>query len=601
MSSPAGKSLDAADCAVFGVLTILGYAVGLYFSLVRRRSLQASSGLSREHTAAELEAFLGGRSLPAAALAVSVLASVVNGVSIVGFVGHHYAHGFHVLWNLCWVPLASLFVATGLVPLLYGMRVTSIFQQTLGAVGIYSAGIGISTMFSVPLAYSNVAIGLAGTVYTALGGLRSVVWADCIQAAVMTAAPLTMIGKVLYDSGRVVPPLKPMSEFNATEYMFRTNFDATSDENFWSCLLPTLPHILMRMGFDQMAVQRFMAARTERQAKRIAVAGAASVVSFFILQGCTGLAMVYWYRDCDPVRQGVIQSYDQIVPYYVRESLSDVTVLRGLFLAGLLGASTSTVSSVVNSHAATFYTDIVAPSIQLSEWKAVFVMRLLAFASGTIMTLYAVAIPYMGTAARLFMSFYASCSGPFTGIVLLALSSPWINAKGAAWGSLLVCVLQLWHAVGRSISGMARPPVLSGTLDRCPPINDTETEPGFTPDSTPLSQSTTNNVFLLYRMSFYWSAFLGALLTLFLGTLFSLATGGMGSCTKNLPLTSPLFIRFWKRFKFFDEKFQCQEEKRRDFRAKRAEQPCEDELVALSAPLPASNNNDELQVQGGVS
>ncbi|KAL3211386.1 hypothetical protein MRX96_052055, partial [Rhipicephalus microplus] len=57
--------------------------------------------------------------------------------------------------------------------------------QTLGAVGIYSAAVGISTMFPLSLLYSNIVIGLAGTVYTALGGLRGVVWADCVQALVM--------------------------------------------------------------------------------------------------------------------------------------------------------------------------------------------------------------------------------------------------------------------------------------------------------------------------------------------------------------------------------------------------------------------------------
>ncbi|KAK8775616.1 hypothetical protein V5799_031041 [Amblyomma americanum] len=139
--------------------------------------------------------------------------------------------------------------------------------QTLGAVGIFSAAVGISTMFPVPLLYSNMAIGLAGTIYTALGGLRSVVWADCIQALVMLASPLIIIGKIIYDSGSVDPPLRPLSDFNVTHSMLRTEFDLTSDENVWSGLAGTLPFCLVRVGFDQMPVQRFMAAKTLRQAR----------------------------------------------------------------------------------------------------------------------------------------------------------------------------------------------------------------------------------------------------------------------------------------------------------------------------------------------
>ncbi|KAL1479111.1 hypothetical protein MTO96_052134 [Rhipicephalus appendiculatus] len=89
-----------------------------------------------------------------------------------------------------------------------------------------------------------------------------------------------------------------------------------------------------------MAVQRFMAAKTLREAQRIAVAGPVFVMCFFSLGAMTGIAVIYWYRDCDPVLSGAIKSYDQIVPLYITQRLSEVTALRGLFLAGVVGAST---------------------------------------------------------------------------------------------------------------------------------------------------------------------------------------------------------------------------------------------------------------------
>ncbi|XP_077491140.1 sodium-coupled monocarboxylate transporter 2-like [Amblyomma americanum] len=541
MSTP--KSLDAADCVVFGVLTALGYLVGIYFAVVRRRS-QVASG---DRVSPEMEAFLGGRSLPAYALTVSVLASAVNGLAVVAFIGHYYGHGFHILWWMAVAPVSVLVTSMTLVPLLYKLRVASIFQylrlrfdnkvgitaciiyfifsQTLGAVGIYSAAIGVSTMFALPLMYSNIAIGLAGTVYTALGGLRGVVWADCVQAAVMFASPIVIIGKVIYDSSSASPPLRPLSNFNLTEYMFRTNFDLANEENVWSILAGALPFILVRTGFDQMAVQRFIAARTVRQAKWISVAGASSFAFFILLDAFGALALIYWYRDCDPLLAGAIRSHDQIVPYFVRERLSDVTALRGLFLAGLLGASTSTVSSVVNSHAAIFYIDVVSPFVKISERRAVVVMRLLAFASGTIMTIFAIAVPYMGSAAMIFMALYTAASGLFAGLVLLGISSPWVNAKGAAWTCLLVCAVQLWHGIGSGLSGFGRSPVITGTLDRCPlPANGTKGTVGIDAAvGEPLQRSP--YVFPLYLVSYFWIAFFGFLFTIVLATALSLATG----------------------------------------------------------------------------
>ncbi|XP_075725211.1 putative sodium-dependent multivitamin transporter [Rhipicephalus microplus] len=567
------KSLDTADCVVFGVLTAVGYIVGIYFSFARRRQKLASS--DGDVPGADYEAFLGGQSLPSVALAVSVVASVANGMNVVGFVGHYYAYGFHALWILAGTAFATTFAVVVMIPLLYRLRVASIFQylrmrfdnkvgitasvvyfvlsQTLGAVGIYSAAIGLATMLSVPLLYSNIAIGVAGTIYTALGGLRGVVWADCVQALVMFLAPLTIIVKVLYDSSHVEPALRPMSDLNVTEYMFRVNLNLTLDENIWSCFIGGLPYIFVRVGFDQMVVQRFMAARSEHDAKRIAVVSSVFVVFFFFIIGVAGGTIIYWYRDCDPLLSGAIKNYDQVVPYYLKQSLSEVTAMRGLFLAGLLGATTSTVSSVVNSHAATFYIDVIAPYYKLSEEKALIVMRLLAFASGAIMTLFAIAVPALGTATRLFLNFYASASGPFSALVILAVTSPWVNSKGAAWASLVVCAFQLWHAVGRSMSSVGKPPVFPGTLDRCPTPQNVTVEAARNLYNTDTQSA---YVFPLYRLSFFWSSFFGALLTITLAVVLSFATGGIQKSQKKVRFVSPLFTEFWKKLKLVGEEYE---------------------------------------------
>ncbi|XP_070389764.1 sodium-coupled monocarboxylate transporter 1-like isoform X4 [Dermacentor albipictus] len=518
MSAPA--SLDVADTVVFGVLTVAGYLIGLYFSFARRRCQESSS--DRSTAAAEQEVFLGGRSLPAFALAVSVVASVATAVTVVGFVAHYYAYGFHVIWPVAGIPFAAIFSAIGMVPLLYHLRVASIFQylrmrfdnmvgitasivyvflsQLVGAVGVYSAAIAVSTMYPIPLLYSSITIGLAGTVYTALGGLRSVVWADFAQAFVMFSSPFIIIGKVIYDSSSASPPLKPISDINITDYMFR-----------------------------------------------IAIGGPLLVFSFFFLALATSLGLVYWYRDCDPLLSGAIKTYDQIVPHYMTERLARVTMLRGLFLAGLIGASTSTVSSVVNSHAAIFYIDVIKPHVRMTGRKAVFIMRALAFSSGTIMTLLAIAAPHIATAARLFFTFYSTASGPFAGLVLLAISSPWVNAKGAAWGTVLVCIMQLWHAIGRSLSSVAPPRLITRTLERCPPLNNAS----FEARNHTMLPSERAPVFLLYQASFYWMSFSGFVLTLLLGTTLSLVTGGDKTARNNVPLTSPIFLKLWARFKFF--------------------------------------------------
>ncbi|XP_037525057.1 putative sodium-dependent multivitamin transporter [Rhipicephalus sanguineus] len=601
------EGLGIADILVFCVLTAAGYFVGLYFSFKGRR--REISPDDTRGTSAVLEAFLGGRSIPAAALAVSVLASVATAVGVVSFVGHYYAYGFHLDWALAGIPVSAAIVSLIVVPLLYDLRVTSVFQylrmrfdnkvgitacvvyfvlsQSVGAVGIFSSAIAVSTMFPIPVLYSNIVIGLAGTVYTALGGLRGVVWADCAQAFVMFLSPVVIIAKVLYDSSSVTPPLRPMSNANITDFAFRVNWDITTDENLWSGLAGALPFSLVRTGLDQMAVQRFMAARTLRDAKRIAIAGPLLVLFFFFLGECTAVAIMYWFRDCDPVMRGAIHSYDEIVPHYMMTRLVDVPMLRGLFLAGLVGASTSTISSIVNSHAAIFYIDVVTPYTKISDRKALVVMRLLAFASGTIMTLCAIAVPYLGTAARLYMSFYCSAAGPFAGLFLLALSSPWVNAKGVGNATLLVCAFLVWHAIGRSLSDVAPPPLLPKTLDRCPlslNISGWTEDPSAGIDVQPVTSSST---FPLYMVSFYWISFIGFLLTIVLGTAFSLLTGGRRDAKRNLRLTSPAFLDFWKRFELIRRTFLLEDEETKHDATmlERKEEHCDDDYARLDKEM----------------
>ncbi|KAL3199993.1 hypothetical protein MRX96_013385 [Rhipicephalus microplus] len=547
MTEPTGgnetavDSLGVGDIVVFSVLTGIGYFVGLYFSFGRARR-QVRAIFQRQLECICCTEAMEEPRQPSSRPSWAVVPCrqqrwpcpcwrpVATAVGVVSFVGHYYAFGFHLDWALVGIPLAAIIVSFVFVPLIYDLRVASVFQylrmrfdnkvgitacvvyfllsQSIGAVGIFSSAIAVSTR-----------IGLAGTIYTALGGLRGVVWADCIQAFVMFFSPIVIIIKVLYDANTVTPPLRPMSDVNVTEMAFRLTFDITNDENLWSGFAGALPFGFVRTGFDQMVVQRFMAARTIRQAKVIALA------------------------DCDPVLRGAIKSYDQIVPYYMMKNLADVPILRGLFLAGLIGASTSTVSSIVNSHAAIFYVDVVTPYVKLNDKKAVIVMRLLAFASGTIMTLGAIAVPYLGTAARLFMSFYCSAAGPFSGLFLLALSSPWVNAKGAGCSTLLVCIFLLWHALGRGLSDI--PPVPASTQIARP---------------LPTAVECHSYVFPLYLLSFYWISFIGALLTIFLGTALSLLTGGHKTAKKNVRLTSPVFLNIWKRFPRLRQTMTLQDE-----------------------------------------
>ncbi|KAH9381580.1 hypothetical protein HPB48_019050 [Haemaphysalis longicornis] len=109
---------QVAEYAIFGCLMALNMGLGLYFSL-RRKARTA-------HTTAEV--FLGSRALRAIPLGASVVASLVSSAGLVGFTGHFYAYGFHLNWHALTSLAVVPFVCHLFLPVLYGLRITSLFE-----------------------------------------------------------------------------------------------------------------------------------------------------------------------------------------------------------------------------------------------------------------------------------------------------------------------------------------------------------------------------------------------------------------------------------------------------------------------------------------
>ncbi|KAL1466860.1 hypothetical protein MTO96_042467 [Rhipicephalus appendiculatus] len=114
--------MDALEYILFGVLVLANFALGLYFSF-HKRGLRAVSNY------AALEVFLGSRTLMMLPLAASTVASLLSSIGLVALPSHYYVYGWHIVWGSL-TPLLVLPLATHVfVPVIYGLDVTSIFQD----------------------------------------------------------------------------------------------------------------------------------------------------------------------------------------------------------------------------------------------------------------------------------------------------------------------------------------------------------------------------------------------------------------------------------------------------------------------------------------
>uniref|UniRef100_A0A131YMV6 Sodium dependent multivitamin transporter n=1 Tax=Rhipicephalus appendiculatus TaxID=34631 RepID=A0A131YMV6_RHIAP len=556
------------EYAVFGVFVAASLFTGLYFALGKCRS-KPSARTVRSRSMAD-EEFLGGRSLGMLPLALSVLASMVTATGLLGFTSHFYAYGMHLLWGSIPVVVLLPFIAYVVIPMVRRLGVTSVYQyirmrfgnqvgiaacvvyffltEIQGAVSIFAAAVAISTFFHMPLLYCSLAIGAAGTLYTALGGMRGVVWTDSVQGILILICPLTILGTIVYDSlhNATSSQLRPFSDIDMKPYFLQFDLDFTRDENVWSCAVGLLAGHAYRMGMDQMVVQRYASAKSLREAQRTAFLGSALLVISTALLSGVAMALVYWYRDCDPLLSGAIKNIEQIIPYYIKQRLSAFPGMTGLFLAGVVSATLSTVSSAINSLAASTFLDILSPFIVMNDRCSSITIKSIAFVFGALMTGLAIAVPYISSAVRLIMVVHSSTSGPFIGLFILALAFPWANGKGASVATALTLAFQAWAMTGRLLHG-PRPVKMPSSLDRCPSEH-------FSANATlPILSEQEASTFFIYELSSFWSGLFSALATIVIGLVVSWLTGGGRNVKRHVPLTSDAFVRIWRKVYMLDD------------------------------------------------
>ncbi|XP_075553582.1 sodium-coupled monocarboxylate transporter 2-like [Dermacentor variabilis] len=257
-----------------------------------------------------------------------------------------------------------------------------------------------------------------------------------------------------------------------------------------------------------------------------------------------GVALTLWFRGCDPTLLGEISSIDQIVPYYINTYLMDVPGFSGLFLAGIVSAATSTVSSTVNSQAAILYVDVIAHRYKNAENHVLWITRGTALGLGILMTLYSMLCARMGSVTRAFLMVYNGITAPFVGLCLLAVLFPFVHSKGAGVATLSMVVYQLCHITTIIRSGR-RPPRMEASLDSCPgnqssivsAINAT-----FFDTHTVLEEP-----FVLFRMSYLWTSFFAIFATVIIGVAVSAVTGEMKNTTWQCHLCCDRAVAFWRK------------------------------------------------------
>ncbi|XP_030228660.1 sodium/iodide cotransporter [Gadus morhua] len=483
---PSRPGFGVADYSVFAVMLLISMAIGLFQALKKGKT---------EATADDF--FTGGRKMPAIPVGLSLCASFMSAVQVLGVPAEAMRYGYKFLYMCLGQSINSLLTALLFLPIFYRLGLTSTNQylrlrfgratQLLGSIQfliatllytgivIYAPALILHQATGLNMWVSLFSTGIICTVYTTVGGMKAVIWTDVFQILVMLSGFLAIFihGTVLVGGpARVLEIAYNGSRLNFNDF----DPDLRKRYSFWSLSVGGAMVWLSMYGVNQAQVQRFISCRTERQAQWSLFVNQIGLCLVVGSAATCGIVMFAYYSSCDPLLSGKITSADQYMPYFVLEIFESYPGFPGLFLACAYSGTLSTASTSINAMAAVTMEDLLKPHLHnLPEKKLLLISKALSFFFGSLCIIVA-ALSSLLDWGVLQGSFTVMgvVSGPLLGAFTLGMFFPWANQVGVLCGVAAGFSVSLWLAIGSTLYPpsaeiMGVLPLLGGD---CSPSND---------------------------------------------------------------------------------------------------------------------------------
>eukprot|EP00063_Salmo_salar_P092135 XP_014066970.1 PREDICTED: sodium-dependent multivitamin transporter-like isoform X3 [Salmo salar] len=401
------------------------------------------------------------------------------------------------------------------------------------AVCVYTPALALNAVTGFDLWGAVLATGLVCTLYTTLGGLKAVIWTDVFQTIVMFAGQLAVIVVGVQQTGGVAEVWRKVSEGNRISGI-DLNPDPTVEYTFWTLGVGGVFLMLSLYGVNQAQVQRYLSAKTERDAVMSCYMVFPSLQLALALSCVMGLVMFARYCGEDHFHNLGVLSKNEMVLYFVMDMLQGLPGLSGLFISCLFSAALSTISSAFNSLATVTMEDLIKPHCpSMTEARATLLSKGLACSYGLLCLAMAYLTHLMSDSVlQTAFKIFGMVGGPLLGVFSLGLFFPWANSTGALVGLWSGLAMAFWVGIGSIVTST------SGGLAAVSQFNCTAvqlsgnitTAMGTALISTAMPTATHSRPMGLqrfYSLSFMWYSALNSFTVVITGLVVSFLTGPM--------------------------------------------------------------------------
>src|SRR5882757_2254327 len=320
--------------------------------------------------------FLGGRSAPWWALALSIVATETSTLTIIGTPAISYSTNLtfiqlvfgylvgRVLIVLLFLPgyfCGEMFTAYTLIEKRFGARMRSVAASTFLVTRAVAEGVRVSAIalvISVVLGTSEqiaVVIVIALTIlYTFEGGMKAVIWTDVAQLLLYLTGSAVTLGFLLHSIPGGWSEVTQVAAASGNKLQFLDfSFHLATKYTFWSGVIGGAFLTMASHGTDQTIVQRLLAARNQRDAGRALVASGVIVIVQFTVFLLIGVLLFVFAQHTPLLAPG--ERVDRILPLYLVREMP--VGLAGLLLASIIAVAMSNASGSLNSLAASSILD----------------------------------------------------------------------------------------------------------------------------------------------------------------------------------------------------------------------------------------------------
>ena len=418
------------------------------------------------------EAFMtGNQNIPSWVIAMSIFATFVSSISFLALPAKAYATNWNAFVFSLTIPVALFFSWKFFIPLYRNENSVSAYSYLEKRFGrwarVYASTCYLLTqimragtilfLLALPLhlllGWNIIAIilctGVAVAIFSTMGGILAVVWTDAIQGIILITGAFVCLFFLLFSM-----PEGPVQAWDIAlrdGKMSLGSFDLTdwTTSTFWVVFAYGIFMNLQNYGIDQNFIQRYMSARSEREAKSSAMFGGLLYLPVGFLFFLIGTSLYAYYQVNItelPAEIAVAGMEDRIFPFFIVHKLP--AGLTGTLIASIFAAGMSTVSTSLNSGATIILTDFFrSEKRNFSSRKSMTILYLSTITITASGVLIAVMMIQVKSVLDAWWDMASIFSGGMLGLLLLGYFSKKATSMNAAIAVSVGILVIIWMSL----------------------------------------------------------------------------------------------------------------------------------------------------------